>query len=82
MDTEDAWARTVARLRRRIPELATAFLARLDRDGHYDDQPVTPADLRGTAEESLALLVDQLARADGRIELGDLPDRLGRHRAR
>ncbi|GAA1387257.1 helix-turn-helix domain-containing protein [Pseudonocardia kongjuensis] len=82
MDTEDAWARMVARLRRRVPELATAFLARLDRDGHYDDQPVTPADLRDTAEESLALLVDQLARTDGRIELGDLPDRLGRHRAR
>jgi len=82
MDTEDAWARTVARLRRQVPELAAAFLTRLEDEGHYDDQPVSPADLRDTAQESLALLVDQLARTDGRIELGDLPDRLGRHRAR
>ena len=81
-DAGAAWTRTVARVRRRVPELASAFLARLDTDGHYAVQPVTREDLRATAEASLALLVDQLDRTDGRIELGDLPDRLGRHRAR
>ncbi|ALE75805.1 hypothetical protein FRP1_28360 [Pseudonocardia sp. EC080625-04] len=82
VDSDAAWARTVARLRRRVPELASAFLARLDAEGRYDDQPVTREDLRETAEASLALLVDQLGRGDGRIDLGDLPDRLGRRRAR
>ncbi|MEQ3553337.1 helix-turn-helix domain-containing protein [Pseudonocardia nematodicida] len=80
-DQDRRWTRMVGAVRADLAELTERFLARLAGGGHYDDQPVSEDDLRATAGESLTLLLDQLARPDGRVDLGELPDRLGRRRA-
>lgn len=79
---EAVWLRLVARVRSRVPDLAEHFLRLLDDGGHYRAEPVTAPDLRETAEEALALLLDRLADPGRPDDPAGQAERLGRRRAR
>ncbi|MDQ8702526.1 helix-turn-helix domain-containing protein [Streptomyces sp. LHD-70] len=81
-DSLPRWRELVGSLALEVDTLAESFLARLNEAGVYQSGLVPEEHLRASARDSLALILRALATDSTTTKLSDLPNELGRLRAR